>query len=245
MRLVLVLRYLICRVRANVPDGMKDQSKDSWVKSKVASTACVLLVSGCTLVGIRSGYEQPTYTLVEDAGNGVEIRKYEARLAAQATMGADSEETGRDDAFRLLFDYISGANNRQSDIAMTTPVEVEEQAETISMTAPVETSSTEDSYTMRFFLPASYTSATAPMPNDPRVELIEVPPETLAVLRFSGWRDESDVRMRQEELLRAVKASGWQADGHPTALFYDPPWTLPFFRRNEVAVAVTQPSSGS
>ncbi|PRC49286.1 heme-binding protein, partial [Mycobacterium sp. ITM-2017-0098] len=27
----------------------------------------------------------------------------------------------------------------------------------------------------------------------------------------------------------------------PVAWFYDPPWTLPFRRRNEVAVAVTPP----
>ena len=214
------------------------------MKSKLASAVCVLLVSGCTLVGIRSGYEQPTYTQVEDAGKGVEVRQYEARLAAQATVRADDEETGRDDAFRLLFDYISGANNRRSEIAMTTPVEFEEQAETISMTAPVETSSVEGSYTMRFFLPASYTPATAPVPTDARVELVEVPAETLAVLRFSGSRDESDVRIQQEELLRVVNASGWRAAGDPTALFYDPPWTLPFLRRNEVAVAVTRPSSG-
>ena len=38
------------------------------------------------------------------------------------------------------------------------------------------------------------------------------------------------------ELDRVLEESNWRAVGEPTTLFYDPPWTIPFLRRNEVAV---------
>lgn len=209
----------------------------------LASVAGLVLLSGCSLVGIRSGYEQPAYTVLDRIGERVEIRRYGNRLAAETTVAANDAEADRNEAFRILFDYISGANQGGSDVAMTAPVEVDSGAQKIAMTAPVETSAAEAGrYTMRFFLPGSYTKATAPEPTDPRVQIIEVPEATLAVLRFSGARDRERVKTRHGELIRALDGSGWSVTGAPTALFYDPPWTLPFLRRNEVAVPVTSAS---
>ena len=206
----------------------------------LASVAAVVLVSGCSVFGIRSGYEQPPYTVLERIEETVEIRRYSSRLAAEATVEAGTAEAGRNEAFRLLFDYISGANQGQSKVAMTAPVEVGAEAEKIAMTAPVETAAAEDGrYTMRFFLPASYAKETAPVPTDARVQLVELPEAILAVLGFSGSRNEDQVASRKAELFRALDGSGWSAAGTPTALFYDPPWTIPFLRRNEVAVPVT------
>ncbi|PRC55070.1 heme-binding protein, partial [Mycobacterium sp. ITM-2017-0098] len=70
---------------------------------------------------------------------------------------------------------------------------------------------------------------------------VEVPGETYAVLRFTGDRSPAAVAAKSDELLTALKAGGFQPTGEPVAWFYDPPWTLPFRRRNEVAVAVTPP----
>jgi hypothetical protein len=208
----------------------------------LASVVAVVLVSGCSIFGVRSGYEQPPYTVLERIEDRVEVRRYERRVAIETTVEAGSAEAGRNQAFRRLFDYISGANQGQAEVAMTTPVEVDAEAEKIAMTVPVETAAAvEDGrYTMRFFLPSAYTVATAPAPTNPTVRIVELPEVRVAVLRFSGSRDRANLERRQAELLRALKQSDWRPAGTPTSLFYDPPWTLPFLRRNEVTIPVVQ-----
>jgi hypothetical protein len=196
------------------------------------------LLAGCTLFGIRSGYEQPPYETVDTVGV-VEIRSYAPRLVAQTVVEADDEMTARNAAFRILAAYIFGDNVAKDDIAMTTPVAVEQQSTKIDMTTPVETAAVDGGrYAMRFFLPSSLTLETAPAPTDPRVQLAVVPENTLAVLRFSGSRRPSAVAERSDELLRNLNDSKWYPVGRPFTLFYDPPWTLWFLRRNEVAVSV-------
>lgn len=200
-----------------------------------------VLLSACSLLGIRSGYEQPGYEVIDRVGESVEIRDYGTRLAAEASVPQSSPESGRNDLFRLLFDYISGDNRADAGIAMTSPVESDRTSATIAMTAPVETArpAAGRAY-MRFFLPAEYDRDTVPEPTDPRVRIVEVPAQILAVLRFSGSRSEAEVARRKAALLSVLDESGWRAVAEPVAYFYDPPWTLPFFRRNEVAVAVTR-----
>lgn len=195
-------------------------------------------LTGCSVFGIRSGYEQPPYEVVSPVADDIEVRRYGARTAAQVVLdGADPEATDNG-AFRILAGYIFGGNRGEQDIAMTSPVAVAEGQE-IAMTAPVETAQAADGrYTMRFFLPASYTVANAPVPDDPRVEIVEVQPETIVALRFSGFGGDETVAERQRELLAALDGTDWRPVGAPIALYYDPPWTLPFLRRNEVAIAV-------
>lgn len=197
------------------------------------------LVAGCTLFGVRSGYEQPPYKIVDTVGR-VEIRSYGPRLVAQTVVEADDEMSARNAAFRILAAYIFGDNVAKDDIAMTTPVAVEPQATKIDMTTPVETSPVDDNrYAMRFFLPSSLTLETAPAPTDPRVQLAVVPENTLAVLGFSGSRRPSAVAARSEALLGLLADMKWRPVGRPFTLFYDPPWTIWFLRRNEVVVSVT------
>lgn len=196
------------------------------------------LLSGCTLFGIRSGYEQPAYEVTDRVGE-VEIRSYGPRLVAQTIVDAGDEMSARTAAFRILAAYIFGDNTTKDDIAMTTPVAVEQQSETIDMTTPVETTVVDGGrYAMRFFLPSRYTLETAPAPTDPRVQLAVAPANTLAVLRFSGSRRPQAVAKRSEELLRVLAEAKWRPAGRPFSLFYDPPWTISFLRRNEVAVSV-------
>jgi SOUL heme-binding protein len=91
---------------------------------------------------------------------------------------------------------------------------------------------------MRFFLPRALSRDTAPEPADARVRVVEVPGETVAVLRFSGSTGDARIAERKEALLRELRGSAWEPAGEPVFLGYDPPFTPPPLRRNEVAVPV-------
>ncbi len=109
------------------------------------------------------------------------------------------------------------------------------------MTAPVETTSGVDGrLTMRFFLPAGLTEATAPIPEDSRVRILTVPGQTLAVRRFTGRRGAAAVDAEEIALRKVLNTTSWRPEGEPVALFYDPPWTILFLRRNEVALPVSE-----
>jgi hypothetical protein len=145
----------------------------------------------------------------------------------------------------LLFDYISGANQADAEIAMTVPVETTSGSQKIEMTAPVETQvDGTGSTTMRFFLPSRFTAETAPQPTDDRVRIVTIPEQSFAVLTFSGSRSEQAVSAKEEELRATLATLGVDAEATARAFFYDPPWTLPWFRRNEVAIEVTSVGDG-
>lgn len=201
---------------------------------RILALVAPLLLAGCTVFGVRS-VDEPPFTVVDRPADGVEVRRYASRVAAEVRLAAE-ESRPESRAFRLLFDYISGANAGAREIAMTAPVE---QAGTaIAMTAPVEIGQGADDFVMRFFLPDGFTLATAPEPDDPRVVLVGLEAEHVAVTGFTGWWTRASVARRQAALVALLSETAWQPAGAPTAWFYDPPWTLPFFRRNEVVVPV-------
>lgn len=201
--------------------------------AKTAATLGAALTAACSVVGVRNAPEPP-HAVVERLSGDVEVRRYAPRVAAETRL----EEPDANRAFRTLFDYISGANAGGEEIAMTTPVAAS-AGEDIAMTAPVAVSR-EEGYAMRFFLPESYTARTAPRPTDPAVTIREVPEETVAALAFSGLGSDRAVAEQRRRLLERVAASDWRVAGPSQSWFYDPPWTLPPFRRNEVVVPVAR-----
>lgn len=207
--------------------------------AKITSTASLFAEGLGALVGIRAGTEEPKFVreaLITSPAGPVEIRRYGPRIAAQTVVAGD-EEMARNAGFRRLAGYIFGGNHRQTEIAMTAPVA--QQSEKIAMTAPVaQARNAEGLSVIRFFMPSKWSMELLPAPDDERVELVEVPGETYAVLRFSGDRSPQEVAAKSEELLKSLAGSGFTPQGEPMAWFYDPPWTLPFRRRNEVAVQV-------
>jgi SOUL heme-binding protein len=211
------------------------------MRRDVLAVLGTMVLSGCSVFGVRSGYDEPRYEVVGRIDEAIEIRRYALRLAAETVVSGADEEDARGAAFRILFDYISGANRAGEEVAMTVPVETAARGEKIAMTAPVETAPAAGSgYAMRFFLPASYTRESAPEPTDPRVRIVSLPETTQAVLTFSGSTGAAQIASEEERLLRALEGSAWRPTGTPVASFYDPPWTISFLRRNEVAVPVTK-----
>ncbi len=198
----------------------------------------LVALTGCSVFGIRSEYNQPDYTVTERITDDFEVRRYSERLAAEASVAADATDDGRNAAFRLLFAYISGENTTSDKVAMTVPVEMSDPAAAIEMTVPVETSTDQSGTTMRFFLPGAYIRETAPAPTNERVKIVTTPAQTMAVLQFTGSTERSAVAEKTDDLLKRLETSSWRPVAAPVSYFYDPPWTLPFLRRNEVAVAV-------
>ncbi len=190
--------------------------------------------------GINTGTEQPKYEVIETIGNSVEIRRYPPRIAAEATIDVTKSDNPRGDAFRIVAAYIFGANKGKKKIDMTSLVETKIAGEKIAMTAPVQVNKSEKHLTMRFFMPTQYSREELPEPVDNRVRLVDVPSETAAVFRFTGSTDDAAVSARTAELLELLRGTSWKTNGAPKAFFYNPPWTIPFLRRNEIAVAVSK-----
>jgi hypothetical protein len=228
----------------------------------LAAGAGLHLVPGGRIAMTRAEeqIEMPPYDLVDRIGV-IEVRQYGPRLAAETSMTGPMRGTGQYSAFMALADFIF-ANNRadsQEPIAMTAPVAM--QSEPIAMTAPVamqpadgdgdgdaaapatgagagEGEGEGEGMVMRFFMPSKYTMETLPKPGDDRVRIIEVPAQTLAVLRFSGEPSADDIVNQQNRLLQGVATSDWNAIGAPGWFGYDAPGTPPEERRNEVFVEV-------
>lgn len=165
--------------------------------------------------------EEPVYQ-VEKAWEAeqIEIRAYAPRIMAVTGMSEDS-----DSGFRVLAGYIFGGNAEEQKIAMTAPVQQ-------TMAGEKE---------MAFMMPAEYALKDLPQPEDQRVSFREAPAYTAAVIQFSGWASAEKADENWQQLQRFLIAEGIDITGEPTLNQYNPPWTLPFMRRNEIIVPVAFP----
>ena len=168
-------------------------------------------------------YEEPEYSIVKKT-DVYEVRQYKKRTVAEVIYGEE------DSGFRVLFDYISGANRGSKEVEMTIPVT---QSKEIDMTVPVTQSTTDGKMSMRFFLPMQYSKQNAPEPNDERVRIIDLPAEYFAVISYSGFASESNFEEHYTELKAALNKDGMVIKGPPIKATYNSPFTLPFLRRNE------------
>lgn len=204
--------------------------------------AAVLLSSfvlaSCSVFGSAAAPE-PKYTVVSSDG-AFEIRDYPV-LAVAATPMSDGQRA----SFGRLFDYISGENTGATKIAMTAPVLQSVEAGTeIAMTAPVLQSFGADGQReMVFVLTDEFTADTAPEPKNPQVRIAEVPARRVAVLRFSGSFSDAAIAENTTVLQGWMTGQGLSPAGAPESAGYNPPWTLPPFRRNEVLIPIAAGAS--
>ena len=206
--------------------------------ARLGSIATALLVAGCSVVGGKAA-DEPDYRLVA-AEEAFEIREYPA-LTIAVTESDGSWDDAVERGFGRLFRYISGANQGSAEIAMTAPVLTEQagtKGEKIAMTAPVLTEEGNGGWRTAFVLPAGFTAETAPAPTDPAVRIETISARQVGVVTFSGGMDEEKFAQQrallEDWLGRQGRAPGdeWQMAG------YNPPWTLPWLRRNEVLVTL-------
>lgn len=191
-----------------------------------------LLGTACATQGV----EEPAFSLVRADGD-FEIRTYAPVIVAETTLRGDSNST-LFDGFGPLADYIFAKGREGEKIAMTAPV-TQRPRDKIAMTAPViQQKTSDDAWTIGFTMPAGYTLDTLPAPVNPDVKLVQLPARTMAVLRFSGAAGDAARTRAQATLLSMIAAQNLKPTSTPEFAYYDPPWTLPFFRRSEVMVQV-------
>ena len=166
--------------------------------------------------------EEPQWELI-DKLDTVELRLYQPSIQAVTELRSSASTSA---GFRRLAGYIFGGNEQAQSIAMTAPVQ-----ETLEKERPI----------MAFTLPAEYALDDLPAPNDDRVSIVEVPERAVATVRFSGWATGPKVARMQRELLATLSSHDIQPVGLPMLNQYNPPWTVPFLRRNEVSVEISLP----
>jgi hypothetical protein len=194
-----------------------------------------LFLAGCTVIGIRSSEEAP-YQLVLESGD-IQIRQYQPVLVAETVIDASYAESGNI-GFKRLAGYIFGDNVQKQKMAMTTPVLREATSGNIAMTAPVLQQKVGNQWVMAFVMPSNYTLETLPEPLDARVVIKQLPAKKVAVLRYSGSLTLEAIAEKSKLLTEWLVQNHYQQLSPTRSAAYDPPWTLPFLRRNEAHVDI-------
>ena len=193
------------------------------------------LLTACTVFGIRNS-EEAKYTVLYDENN-IQLRQYQELLIAK-THTSGNYDVSSTSAFKLLASYIFGENQSQEKIEMTTPVLQKNQSEKISMTVPVYQQEDSGAWTMTFVLPSKYSIDTIPMPLNKNIEIGSLPAKKVATIKYSGFISSDKIKAKSIELQKWLDENGYISISQPVSAGYDPPWTIPFFRRNEVHIEI-------
>lgn len=200
---------------------------------KIFTLLSGLYLTGCSVMGIRDTPE-PQYQVISQ-DREFEIRAYPPLLIAETLVAANYQEAGGI-AFKRLAGYIFGGNTARESMAMTTPVIREADGEEIAMTAPVLQQTEGRQWRMSFVMPAGYRLDTLPIPLDANIELKEIPAKKVAVLCYSGSLNENAIATNSQKLLDWLGQQSLKPISSTRSAAYDPPWTIPMLRRNEIHV---------
>jgi len=188
----------------------------------IARTAITVWVIAVFSLGGCATVPEPVHKVVSK-NDGYEIREYAGYLVAETTVAGPWKEA-LNEGFRRLFSYISGNNEGRIKVAMTAPV--------------LQEARTGDMQVVSFIAPASFTLETIPIPKDSRIRIRQVPPFTAAVLRYGGWTDPEKIERKTEELRSVLSRDGRTLIPPFLSAQYNPPWTIPPFRRNEIIILI-------
>ena len=187
--------------------------------------------------------EEPQFSIIEKS-EAFELRAYAPQLVAEVKVEGDLDAASSQ-GFRLIAAFIFGQNQVSQKIPMTAPVAIETvQSTKIAMTVPVGIEANKDSgkgvnqWVFSFVMPSEYTMATLPKPLNPLVTIRELPAQRRAAITFSGFYNEAKVLEKTKALEEWIKSKQWQVIGNPQFARYNPPWSIPFMRRNEILITV-------
>ena len=193
------------------------------MKKLILGSLMGILGTGCSFFGVQN-VEQPNYKVIVKQ-NDKEIRKYNSHIVAKTVIQGSFKDAQKE-GFRILAGYIFGKNKSQQKIEMTAPVVIASDENT-------------KSWTMTFSMPSRFTLETLPTPDDDRIKIEEVETRFVAALTFTGFWGEDKNAEKGNELNEWLEANkGYEIISKPMFAGYNPPWTLPFLRRNEMLIEI-------
>ena len=182
----------------------------------------LLIILGLIITSKGMAYEEVNYKVVKKNEIYV-IRKYSDRLAIETDI------SNQGSSFRKLFNYISGNNEDNEEIKMTTPVtQVEKKG----------------NMTMQFYLPSRFNKENIPSPSNPDVKILNIKGGYYAVIRYSGRASDKNFIKHKSILENELKKDDMSILSPPIKATYDGPFTLPMNRRNEVMFEINVKDKG-
>ena len=181
-----------------------------------------IIILGLIITSKGMAYEEANYDFVKK-NEIYEIRKYSDRLAIE------TEISNQGSSFRKLFNYISGNNEDNEEIKMTTPVtQVEKKG----------------NMTMQFYLPSRFNKENIPSPSNPDVKILNIKGGYYAVIIYSGRTSDKNFIKHKNLLENQLKKDDISILSPPIRATYNGPFTLPMLRRNEVMFEIKIKTKG-
>ena len=185
------------------------------------SILIIIVLTGFSIGPIMSKVETPKFKVLSTFNN-IEIRAYKSMLIAEIDV-RETKKEAISQGFRSLADFIFGGNIRNDKIKMT---------------APVVQQSSSKGWKVSFVMPSSYTIHDIPKPLNNEIVIKEIPARKMAVIKFNGRNEEDNILKYEKKLLKFMELNSFVHDESPEYAFYNPPWTLPVLRRNEVMIEI-------
>ena len=177
---------------------------------------------GLIITSNSMSYEEANYEVVKK-NEVYEIRKYSDRLAIETDISNEGN------SFRKLFNYISGNNDKNEEIKMTTPVTQMQK---------------KGNMTMQFYLPSRFNKENIPSPSNPDVKILNIKGGYYAVIRYSGRASDKNFIKHKSILENELKKDNMIILSPPIKATYDGPFTLPKNRRNEAMFEINIKNKG-
>jgi hypothetical protein len=194
------------------------------IKKRIIYISFAIVVTAVTYFGwkltARGQYESAEYTVVKSDGV-FEIRQYPSLMMVTTNMKLETQ--GDDGSFMRLFQYISGENEADQKVAMTTPVFMQSDEDDLGGR-------------MGFVIPRRVADAKIPEPSGSQVQIRERSGGRFAVISFSGRMNSDNCAAAEERLRYWMSSQGLLGKVDAESAGYDPPWTPGPLRRNEVLI---------
>jgi len=163
-----------------------------------------------------SQYETQKFDSVSSF-DGIEIRYYPPSMMIKYDGDKNSNR-----GFGSLFRYISGSNDLNQKISMTTPVHMQKNNNNSSM---------------EFVLPSNFTPESAPKPSNSSLQLYQSTSQYYAVVKYGGYTNSEKENKFSKELISKLNLNSIKIIGDPKVLVYDSPYKF-INRTNEIIIPI-------